>query len=123
MTENQEKQSETEAALRETAGTGVDLTQVADANLTEPEIEAAIEAQAAMVDPILNEFMKAAAEGRDLWLKKKSLRILAEWVMSLLDVGSVMEQKIHAMQEVITAQDSELTELRPNKRKVWTPGP
>lgn len=100
----------------------IDLSQIADANLTDIEVQDSIDLAVATVDPILREFMKAAAEGKDLWLKKKSLKILAEWIMSLLDLGQVMQAKVEALEAACSAMDAELTELRPKKRKVWTPG-
>jgi len=100
----------------------LDLTEIADANLTDLEVQEGIDLTIAVVGPILSEFMKAAAEGRDFWLKKKSLKILAEWIMSLLDLGQLMQAKVEALEGVVQAQDAELTELRPQKRKIWTPG-
>ena len=84
-------------------------------------IEAAIQGQVDLVGPILTELYEHAASDQDWWLKKSSLKILANWTMSLLDVAQVMEQQLEAAKEVIGAQEKELEELRPEKQKIWTP--
>ena len=85
------------------------------------DVEQAIATQAALVGPILDELYEHAATDTDWWLKKSSLKILANWTMSLLDIASIMEQQLEAAQAVIGAQEKELEELRPVKQKIWTP--
>ena len=105
----------------------LDLSQISDAidvtddELSDEEMAAAIQDQSALVGPILNEFLKHAAEGTDYWLKKKSLRILADWIMSLQNIATLMEQQLEALSSVCAAQEAELEELRPTKKAIWTP--
>ena len=80
-----------------------------------------IEKQATLVGPILNELYTKAAEGNDYWLKKRSLQLLADWIMSVQDIATLLTQQLEAAQTVIAAQEKELEELRPDKGKVWTP--
>ena len=80
-----------------------------------------IEKQATLVGPILNELYTKAAEGKDYWLKKRSLQLLADWIMSVQDIATLLTQQLEAAQQVIAAQEKELEELRPDKGKVWTP--
>ena len=103
-----------------------DLSQISDAidvETSDEELQNAIQTQSEQVGPILKEFLTHASEGKDYWLKKKSLRILAEWIMSLQDVATLMEQQLEALGSVVTAQEQELEELRPTKKKIWTPFP
>ena len=106
-----------------------DLSQISDAidvdskETTDDELQNAIQTQSEQVGPILKEFLTHASENKDYWLKKKSLRILAEWIMSLQDVATLMEQQLEALGSVVTAQEAELEELRPTKKKIWTPFP
>jgi hypothetical protein len=88
---------------------------------SDEEIRAGIAAKAALVGPILAEFMQHANDNTDYWLKKASLRILGEWIMSLQDVATLMEQQIESLTEVLGAQEKELEELRPEKKQIWTP--
>ena len=106
MTENAPKVVETQA----------DTQEAQDA-----EVESAVAAQIALVGPILKEFMRHATEGTDYWLRKSSLRILANWIMSLQDSATLMQQQLEAAQQVLGAQEKELEELRPVKNKIWTP--
>ncbi len=103
---------------------GLDLSEIADAIDVEPsdeELVAAIKADAALVGPILAEVFKAYHEKRDFWLKKASLRIFVDWVVSLQNIATIMEQQLEALSSVVTAQEAELEELRPTKKKIWTP--
>ena len=105
----------------------IDPSQIRDASwVGEPEMDAEIEQgiqdQMAMVGPILNELFKAAATDTDLWLKKKSLAILSNWILSLQNVATLMEQQLDAASRVVAAQEKELEESRPHKKKIWTPG-
>jgi len=77
--------------------------------------------QAALVGPILNELFRKSAEGEDYWLKKKSLQLLTDWIMSVQDIATLLTQQLEAAQTVIAAQEKELEELRPDKGKMWTP--
>ena len=86
------------------------------------EIAENIEQQVALVGPILTEMYRKAASNEDMWLKKKSLKIVCGWTQSLQDVATLMEQQIEAMSEVIASQEAELEQLRPVKGKVWVPG-
>ena len=85
------------------------------------DIEESVEQQVALVGPVLAEMYKAAAEGRDYWLKKASLQRLTNWIMTVQDIATLMQQQLEAAEQVIAAQESELEQLRPVKRKMWTP--
>ena len=86
------------------------------------ETELAIERLSALVGPILNQLFAKAATNEDMWLKKKSVKRLADWIRSGQDIADIMHQTIEQMGEVLTAQEAELEELRPSKGKVWIPG-
>ena len=85
------------------------------------DIGESIEQQVALVGPVLAEMYKAAAEGRDYWLKKASLQRLTNWIMTVQDIATLMQQQLEAAEQVIAAQEAELEQLRPVKRKMWTP--
>ena len=89
---------------------------------TEAETELAIEQLSALVGPVLQQLFKAEATNEDMWLKKKSVKHLARWIMHVQDVADVMAQTIQAAEQVIAAQEQELEQLRPAKGKVWIPG-
>ncbi len=102
----------------------IDLSQISDAiDITGPEqIRKGIEDQVAAIGPVLHEIFESADKGRDLWLKKASLQTLTDWIVSLQNVASLLEQQIEAMGSVVSAQEQELEELRPTKKKIWRPG-
>ena len=75
-----------------------------------------------VVEPILNEMFKAAANNEDYWLKGKSIRVITDWIISILNISQVMEQQIRAQGEVLAAQEAELESLREKKSKMWVPG-
>ena len=85
------------------------------------DIQESVEQQIALVGPVLAEMYKASAEGRDYWLKKKSLQRLTNWIMSVQDIATLMQQQLEAAEQVIAAQESELEQLRPVKKRMWTP--
>lgn len=85
------------------------------------DIQLAIEELSALVGPVLKELFAKAATNDDYWLKKRSVKHLARWIQSTQDIADVMHQTIEQMQHVISAQEKELEELRPEKSKVWTP--
>ena len=85
------------------------------------DIQESVEQQVALVGPVLAEMYKAAAEGRDYWLKKASLQRLTDWIMTVQDIATLMQQQLEAAEQVIAAQEQELEALRPVKRKMWTP--
>jgi len=100
------------------------LSQIADAievDVTDDDLQDNILTQANLVGPILKEFLRHAADGTDYWLKKRSLRILADWIISLQNVATLMEQQLEAASSVVAAQEKELEELRPTKKQIWTP--
>ena len=74
-----------------------------------------------LVGPILNELFKAGAEKKNYWLKGKSTRILADWIIQLQNLADIMQQQLEAASQVIQAQEQELEELRPERGKIWTP--
>ena len=67
-----------------------------------------IEEQMALIGPILSELYMKAAEGKDYWLKKRSLQLLADWIMSVQDIATLLTQQLEAAQQVIAAQEKEL---------------
>lgn len=81
-----------------------------------------LEQQMALVEPVLDGLFKAAAEGDDYWMKKKSVRIFSDWIVSVLNVSQLLEQQVRALGETLQAQEKELEQLRPAKGKMWTPG-
>lgn len=85
------------------------------------EAETAIQTMIDLAGPILSEMYRKAAEGEDMWLKKRSLKIITDWIMSLQDTATLLQQQMEAAVVVIQQQNAELEELRPVK-KVWTPG-
>ncbi len=84
-------------------------------------LKLAIEEQMALINPVLNEIFKYEAEGRALWLKKKSLSLLVHWIRTLLDIANVNEQKMEKMTEVMQAQEQELMQLRPDEGGIFIP--
>lgn len=110
--------------------TDPDLSQISDAIAIgdsqedeNEEIKTAIEDGTVLVGPILKEFFRHATQGTDYWMKKRSLRILADWIVNLQNVATIMEQQLEALSQVCAAQEAELEELRPTKKKIWTPFP
>jgi hypothetical protein len=87
-----------------------------------PDIEANLEQIMALVEPILDGLFKAAATDDDYWLKKKSVRIFSDWIVSVLNVSQVMEQQVQALSVTVQAQEKELEQTRTVKAKMWTPG-
>ena len=102
---------------------GVTLTDQLEPleSTTEAETELAIEELSALVGPVLNQLFRNAATNEDMWLKKKSVKHLAGWIQSTQDIADVMRQTIEQASEVISQQEAELEQLRPEK-KVWIPG-
>ena len=102
----------------------LDLSKISDAiDVHDPEqIKTGIEEQVAAIGPILHEIFESAEHERDLWLKKSSLRALADWIISLQNVASLLEQQIEAMGSVVSAQEQELEERRPTNKKSCRPG-
>ena len=105
----------------------IDPDLIADALLVDPEEEyrqqavESIETLLTLVGPILNELFRNAALGKDMWLKKKSVEILSNWIQTAQDTSTLMMRQLEAAEQVIAAQEKELEELRPEKSKVWTP--
>jgi hypothetical protein len=81
-----------------------------------------LEQQMALVGPVLDGLFKAAATDDDIWLKKKSVRIFSDWIVSVLNVSQVMEQQVQALSVTVQAQEKELEQTRTVKAKMWTPG-
>ena len=87
------------------------------------QLQTDIELQAALVGPILNELFRKGAVKDDYWLKGSSTKILSDWIIGLQDMATLFQQQLQAAGQVIDAQEKELEELRPVKKKVWTPRP
>ena len=102
----------------------LNLSEISDAiDVSDTEqIKKGLQDQVAKIGPILYELFVAAEHERDLWLKKSSLRELTDWIISLQNVASLLEQQIEARGSVVSAQEQELEELRPTKKKIWRPG-
>ena len=92
-------------------------------NYDDERLQTDIETQSALVGPILNELFAKGAVKDDYWLKGASTAILTDWIVGLQNMATLFEQQINSMGEVIDAQSRELEELRPKKKRVWTPSP
>jgi len=95
---------------------------VADIGEGEVDLEANLASMMIRIEPVLNELFKAAAENEDYWLKKKTVRVFVDWIVSILNVSQLMEQQVRALGATLQAQEKELEELRPKKSKMWIPG-
>jgi len=102
----------------------LDLSEISDAiDVSDTEqIKKGLEDQVAAIGPVLYLIFESAEHDRDLWLKKSSLRVLTDWIISLQNIASLLEKQIEAMGSVVSAQEQELEELRPTKKKIWRPG-
>ena len=91
-------------------------------NYDDEQLRTEIEQQTALVGPILNELFAKGAVKDDYWLKGASTRILSDWIIGLQNMATLFQQQLEAAGQVIGAQEEELQQLRPQKKKVWTPG-
>lgn len=80
----------------------------------------ALTEQIVLVGPILNELYKHSAEGRDYWLKKKSLQLLADWILTVQDIATLLSSQNESLIATVAALEKELEQHRKVK-KVWTP--
>jgi len=95
---------------------------VGDIEDGDASLEANLASMMTRIEPVLNELFKAAAENDDYWLKKKTVRVFVDWIVSILNVSQLMEQQVRALGATLQAQEKELEELRPTKSKMWVPG-
>jgi len=95
---------------------------VGGTDISEGGLDSSVAEIMALVDPILQQLFKAAAENDDYWMKSKTVSILADWIVSVLNVSQLMEQQVRALGASLQAQEKELEQLRPEKSKMWTPG-
>ena len=93
-----------------------------DTQQEEVDLEANLASMMTTIEPVLNELFKAAAENDDYWMKKRTVRVFSDWIVSILNVSQLMEQQVRALGASLQAQEKELEELRPKKGKMWTPG-
>ena len=88
----------------------------------EVDLESNLASMMVLVEPVLDGLFKAAAENDDYWLKGKSVTVLSDWILSVLNIAQLMEQQVQALGTTLQAQEKELERLRPQKSKMWTPG-
>ena len=93
-----------------------------DIDASAVDLEANLASMMVRVEPVLNELFKAAAENDDYWLRKRTVRVFVDWIVSILNVSQLMEQQVRALGATLQAQEKELEELRPKKSKMWVPG-
>lgn len=100
------------------------LAQIADANVVEDpddELRNQIQEQVDLVGPLLSEWFRRAGNSQRFHMNPRTTRTLADFIIGLQNMASVMEQQIQAMSETIAEQDRQLTALRPD-RGIWVPG-
>lgn len=93
-----------------------ETAQIAETLDQDEELALTIEQQMALVEPILTGLFESAATGKDYWLKKRNLVILADWLQQVITHNSILNAKAEAL-EAALAQAAEAA----NESRIWVP--
>jgi hypothetical protein len=90
-----------------------------------PSLDEALTALVDKVRPILDRIgavVDSDNTNASLKITKMQARILTEWIVTIVNHNQLLEQQVHAAEQVVGQLDAKVKELNQGKG-LWTPGP